>query len=113
MPTETVCPDCGGSGWKIIERADLSGAQRCDCVFGERARRLEENAAIPPLYRNASFDNFVLPRDNPIGHRELANVLLTVIAFLPGAVFTVKAAWPAHGAEASAGALSTANPSGN
>ena len=81
MPTETVCPDCGGSGWKIIERADLSGAQRCDCVFGERARRLEENAAIPPLYRNASFDNFVLPRDNPIGHRELANVLLTVKSF--------------------------------
>src|SRR5580658_4596750 len=58
MPTETVCPDCGGSGWKIIERADLSGAQRCDCVFGERARRLEENAAIPPLYRNASFRQF-------------------------------------------------------
>jgi hypothetical protein len=67
MPTETVCPNCGGSGWKIIERADLSGAERCDCVFGERARRLEENAAIPPLYRNASFDNFALPRDNPIG----------------------------------------------
>ena len=81
MPTETVCPNCGGSGWKIIERADLSGAERCDCVFGERARRLEENAAIPPLYRNASFDNFALPRDNPIGHRELANVLLTVKAF--------------------------------
>jgi hypothetical protein len=81
MATETVCPDCGGSGWKIIERADLSGAERCDCVFGARARRLEENAAIPPLYRNASFDNFVLPRDNPIGSRELANLLLTVKAF--------------------------------
>jgi len=81
MPTETVCPECGGSGWKIVERNDVSGAERCDCVLGERARRLEENAAIPPLYRNASFDNFVLPRDNPIGHRELANVLLTVKAF--------------------------------
>ncbi|HVN04186.1 MAG TPA: ATP-binding protein [Bryobacteraceae bacterium] len=81
MPTETVCPDCGGSGWKIVERGGLSGAERCECVFGERARRLEENAAIPPLYRSASFDNFVLPRDNPIGHRELANVLLTVKAF--------------------------------
>jgi len=81
MPTESVCPDCGGTGWKIVERAELSGAERCDCVFGERARRLEEKAAIPPLYRNASFDNFVLPRDNPIGHRELAGVLLTVRAF--------------------------------
>jgi DNA replication protein DnaC len=79
--TETVCPDCGGSGWKIIERADLSGAERCDCVFGERARRLEQNAAIPPLYRSASFDNFVLPRDNPMGQRELANILLMVKTF--------------------------------
>jgi DNA replication protein DnaC len=81
MPTESVCPDCGGTGWKIVERDELSGAERCDCVFGERARRLEENATIPPLYRSASFDNFVLPRDNPIGHRELAGVLLTVRAF--------------------------------
>src|ERR1039457_5529250 len=37
MPTETVCPDCGGSGWKIIERAALSGAGRCDCGLGETA----------------------------------------------------------------------------
>ena len=81
MPTETACPECGGSGWKIVERAELSGAERCACIFGERARRLEENAAIPPLYRNASFDNFVLPPNNPIAHRELANVLLTVKAF--------------------------------
>src|ERR1700729_2473419 len=81
MPTETVCPDCGGSGWKIIERADLSGAERCDCVFGERARRIEENAAIPPLYRNASFENFVLPRDNSIGHNGLSQLKLTVKSF--------------------------------
>jgi DNA replication protein DnaC len=81
MASETACPECGGSGWKIVERDDLSGAERCDCVYGARAKRLEESAAIPPLYRNASFDNFALPRDNPIGHRELANVLLTVKAF--------------------------------
>jgi DNA replication protein DnaC len=81
MPTDPVCPHCGGSGWKIVERAELSGAERCDCVFGERARRLEENAAIPPLYRNASFDNFVLPRDNPNGQRDLGHVMSTVKAF--------------------------------
>jgi len=81
MPIETVCAECGGSGWKIVEKDGLSGAERCDCAFANRAARLEENAAIPPLYRNASVDNFVLPRDNPIAHRELANVLLTVKAF--------------------------------
>jgi DNA replication protein DnaC len=81
MPTETVCPDCGGSGWKIIERADLSGAERCDCVFGERARRLEENAAIPPLYRKASFDNFRLPDDNFTARRDLSYVMNMVSQF--------------------------------
>jgi len=81
MPTETTCRDCGGTGWKIIERADLSGAERCDCVAGERARRLEEKAAIPPLYRQASFDNFALPRDNTMGQRDLSNLLVTVRTF--------------------------------
>jgi len=28
MP-ESVCPHCGGSGWKIVERDDASGAERC------------------------------------------------------------------------------------
>ena len=82
MATESVCPICGGTGWKIIEREDVSGAERCECAFGIRTRRLEEGANIPPLYRNASLDNFVLPRDNPIAHREMANVLLTVKAFV-------------------------------
>ena len=81
MASETACAECGGSGWKIVERDELSGAERCDCAYGARARRLEESAAIPPLYRSASFDNFALPRDNPIGHREMANVLLTVKGF--------------------------------
>jgi DNA replication protein DnaC len=81
MAAESVCPECGGSGWKIVERDGLSGAERCDCVFSGRARRLEQSAGIPPLYRNASFDNFLLPPDNPIAHRELAHVLLNVKAF--------------------------------
>jgi DNA replication protein DnaC len=78
---ETVCPKCGGSGWKVIERPDVSAAERCECLFGERTQRLEENANIPPLYRLASFDNFVLPRDNPIANRELANVMTLVKSF--------------------------------
>jgi DNA replication protein DnaC len=78
---EAVCPQCGGSGWKVVEREDVSAAERCQCLFGERALRLEESAGIPPLYRNASFDNFVLPRDNPIAMRELAGVMTTVKSF--------------------------------
>jgi DNA replication protein DnaC len=82
MATETPCPHCDGSGWKVVEKDGISAAERCECVFGARAERLEENAGIPPLYRNASFDNFILPRDNPVAQRELAGVLLTVKTFV-------------------------------
>ena len=41
----------------------------------------EERAGIPPLYRNASLDNFKLPKDNPTANRGLATVLLTVESF--------------------------------
>jgi DNA replication protein DnaC len=76
------CEKCGGTGWVILEREGLSGAERCECRAGARAERLEENAGIPPLYRNASFDNFSLPRDNPLAHRELAHVLLAAKTFV-------------------------------
>lgn len=73
-----VCPKCGGTGWKIIERHGLSGAERCDCAFEERTRYLEERANIPINYAKASFDNFSLPQDNQIARRGLADVLLLV-----------------------------------
>jgi len=82
MAIEPVCPKCGGAGWIIIERSDVSGAEKCDCLLETRARRLEEHSQIPPLYRNASFDNFSLPKDNPVASRELTHVLLAVRAFV-------------------------------
>src|SRR5579864_2048164 len=78
---EAVCPHCGGSGWKVLERAGASGVERCSCRETDRAGALEERAGIPPLYRNASLDNFRLPADNPTANRGLASVLLTVKAF--------------------------------
>ena len=79
--SETVCPHCGGSGWKIVEREGGSGAERCNCRDIGRAALLEERAGIPPLYSAASFDNFKLPADNPTANRGLAGVLLTVKSF--------------------------------
>jgi len=58
MATQPVCPKCGGSGWIIVERAEVSGAEPCGCRAEGRASRLEERAQIPSLYRNASFENF-------------------------------------------------------
>jgi DNA replication protein DnaC len=76
-----VCPECNGTGWKIIERDDVEGAVKCDCVAAQRAEHAEADAGIPPLYAKASFDNFLLPRDNPMGYRELTEVFLLVRAY--------------------------------
>ena len=79
MPTDIECPKCGGTGWIIHERANLSGAEACDCRMQGREKRLEEQSQIPPLYRNASFENFVVPGlENPIARRELTGVRLAV-----------------------------------
>ena len=81
MAVAALCPDCNGTGWKIVEREEVSGAVRCDCVAVDRAERLEGSANIPPLYAKASFENFLLSRDNPIQYRELTEVYLAVRGF--------------------------------
>ena len=58
MSTQAVCGKCGGTGWIIVERASVSGAEPCECRTVGRSERLEERSGIPPLYRNASFENF-------------------------------------------------------
>jgi DNA replication protein DnaC len=73
-----ACPDCNGTGWKIVEREEISGAVRCECQAIERAGRLDAEACLPPLYSNASFENFLLPRENPMAYRELTEVFLAV-----------------------------------
>jgi DNA replication protein DnaC len=78
---EKVCERCGGTGWKIEEREGLSGAERCECVFVGRTQRIEDASGIPPLYSNASLDNFLLPKDNPTASRGLAQVMTTISSF--------------------------------
>jgi DNA replication protein DnaC len=70
-----LCTLCNGTGWKIVEREELSGAVRCGCVAVERADRLFDNAGIPALYENASFDSFK-PRD------QVMNVFTMVRGFV-------------------------------
>src|SRR6201994_3739797 len=81
MPLEN-CPKCNGLGWIVVNQEEVSGAQRCDCEAVARAAGLEEKAQLPPLYRNASIDNFNLPRDNMMAHRDLATVLLEIKSFV-------------------------------
>lgn len=78
MPATAVCPECNGTGWKIVERDEVSGAVKCGCVATDRAERIESNARIPPLYSNASFDTFSRRQDEPVAYRELTEVILAV-----------------------------------
>lgn len=78
---DASCPQCHGSGWVITEKRGMTAASRCTCDQTGRAQVLEDRANIPPLYANASFDNFVLPNDNPTANRGLASVMLTVKSF--------------------------------
>ncbi len=82
MATQPGCPKCGGSGWIIIERADVSGAEPCECRAQGRSERIESRAQIPLLYVNASFDNFEAPQsDFEPSARELRRVLTQVKEF--------------------------------
>src|SRR5690348_8566283 len=78
---ETTCALCDGTGWKIVERAGLSGAERCVCATATRTQSLKENANIPPNYQQASLDNFQMPADNPVGRQGLGTVLMQVRSF--------------------------------
>jgi DNA replication protein DnaC len=76
------CVRCGGSGWVIIERDGISGAERCECALAGRPHRIEELAGIPPLYARASLENFVVPTGHPTARIALGHVLLQVKNFV-------------------------------
>jgi DNA replication protein DnaC len=74
---EQACPKCGGSGWLIVEREGISGADRCECQGEDRARRLTEKAAIPQNYLNAWFGTFL-----DYGHPGLRHVKAMVTKYV-------------------------------
>jgi DNA replication protein DnaC len=76
MVAAAVCPDCNGTGWKIVERDEVSGAVRCACVAIERAGRVIAESDLPPLYEKASFDNF-----STLHNAELTHAFLQVRSY--------------------------------
>ncbi len=95
MP-ETVCPECGGSGWKIVEREGVSGAERCECAKEGRSERLLDAAGIPPLYRNASFESFQIPKNNELAARDLTAIRDVVMKYVQEfSVLDLKRGFPA------------------
>jgi len=78
---ETVCPNCGGSGWRQVDKGGVAAVERCECVVLERAGNLIERAQIPPLYRQASFENFATLPDNPINSRALQTAVTVAASY--------------------------------
>src|SRR5712692_6647980 len=65
------CLICDGTGWRPVLRGEVSGVERCECENASRPGRLLESARIPPRFECASFENFVLPRENPLASEAL------------------------------------------
>ncbi|MDZ4801808.1 MAG: ATP-binding protein [Bryobacteraceae bacterium] len=65
MASPTVCEKCSGTGYIVVERDGLSGAERCSCYAQRRAERVLASANIPPKFADAILENFILPEDNP------------------------------------------------
>jgi len=72
------CKICGGTGWTVSDEEGISSARRCSCVAEAQVEQLEIQAQIPRNYSEASFENFLLPHDNPISRGELGRVMSIV-----------------------------------
>lgn len=75
------CKLCRDTGWIVSERDGISSAERCGCVEETRVSELENRAQIPPNYAQAAFDDLVIPQDNPMSGRALADAMLVVTKY--------------------------------
>ena len=75
------CRHCGGTGWTVSVIDGISSADRCSCVAEVQVEEAETRAGIPENYRHASFETFLLPTENPVLQRSLADVMLAVSSF--------------------------------
>jgi DNA replication protein DnaC len=75
------CKLCGGTGWQVSVTDGVSSAQRCPCIAETVAEEADTRAGIPTNYGRASFETFLLPTDNPVLQRALADVMLAVSSF--------------------------------
>lgn len=78
------CKLCNGTGWIVERRDGIPAAARCDCVAEAQINEFKERSQIPENYRNATFDTFHLPQDNPTAQRGLSDVMLAVMSYTRG-----------------------------
>lgn len=81
--SETECPICRGTGWKLVEKDGVEAATRCDCAGAARSKHLWRQAGVPSNYESDSFENFRLPprHENPVAHEAMTKAYLTVMGY--------------------------------
>jgi DNA replication protein DnaC len=59
-----VCPQCAGSGWKVVQQ-EPRRVRRCECQVSQRAERLLAQARIPARYEHCTLFNFEAEYNGP------------------------------------------------
>lgn len=76
MAADPNCELCAGTGFREVVADGISKAERCTCVVIRRASRVRGQSAIPSRFADASFDNFVLPQEDPASFDSLQRAML-------------------------------------
>jgi DNA replication protein DnaC len=84
------CLECDGTGWKQVTRDGVAAVERCGCVETQRKDTLVERASVPARFQEASFENFRLPRENPIAYESLGMAMNDARVFAREYPFTPK-----------------------
>jgi DNA replication protein DnaC len=70
------CEKCGDTGWLILEREGLSGAERCSCFGLRTTNQRQRTAGIPPKFSGVTLENF--DKNHPAAQGALSQVWLAV-----------------------------------
>ncbi|MBM3311216.1 MAG: hypothetical protein FJY80_06885 [Candidatus Aminicenantes bacterium] len=70
-PEESLCPDCGDTGWAVVEAGGRRLARRCACHGAKRAAALLDRARIPRRYRTCTLANFEVHNES---HRDALKI---------------------------------------
>jgi DNA replication protein DnaC len=97
------CIKCGGTGYVVVERNGLSGAEYCECHYARIAEQRIPRAGIPSHYESATFDTFKIAgrTHNPVLARAMQKVFLDVRGYVRNYLPTAKKPglliWGPHG----------------
>jgi len=76
-----ACSKCGDTGWVIVEREGLTGAQRCECYGKRRTAEQRRAAGIPPRFEGVRLDTFSTTHNYPNTQAALEHIYRKVYAF--------------------------------